>query len=47
MARSLSSNGCVSGNFDDIHLKMSAHANLEVCFHFILSKYENAKNRVL
>ena len=43
MARFLSSNGRISAHFHDIHLKFSTHAYFEVCFHFMLSKYEILK----
>ena len=44
MASFLSSNGCISANFDNIHPKLSTHYYFEVRFHSILSKYENSKN---
>ena len=43
MASLLSSNDCILVHFDNIHLKLSTHIYFEVCFHSILSKYENSK----
>ena len=47
MASFLSSNGRISAYFDNINIKWSTHAYFEVCFHSMLSKYENSKNRML
>ena len=44
MARFLSSNGQILSYFDNICLQLSTHAYFEVCFHSMLSKYENSKN---
>ena len=40
MASIRSSNGHMSFNFDNIHMKLSIHAYSEVCFHTTLSKYK-------
>jgi len=41
MASFLSSIGRISAHFDDISIKLSTLANFDVCFHSMLSKYEN------
>ena len=41
--KSLSSNGRNSANFDNISIKLSKEARLEVRFHPMLSKYQNSK----
>ena len=44
MARFLSSNGSIIVLLDNIHLKLSKHANFEMCFHSILSEYEDSES---
>ena len=44
MANLLSSNRCISVHFDNIYLKLLAHAYFEVRFHSMLSKHENSKS---
>ena len=39
MASFLSLKGHISVHFDNIHLKLSTHANPEVHFHFMLTKH--------
>ena len=47
MASFLISSGRTSLHFDNIHIKVLTRAYFEVCFHSILSKYENSKHRFL